>query len=805
MRITFLVIFVLSVIIPIGVTDAFGEWYDADWEHRNKITVSLNSVISNELTDFPVLISLTDSDFTQAKSDGSDFVFTSSDGTTVLDHEIEKFDSSTGEIIAWVNFPTLPSSSATDIYIYYKGNTSSVNSEDVWNDDYVVVWHLDQTSTGVSGEFKDSTSNGNDGRGGGGTDVGYNSARIPHITDGQIGNGQHLKGPTTTGSGEGTGDIIYRNSLDGMPSRDFTIELWVGDIVNVPSGGNVALYNDMVSVCYDHPSDVNSKWSNHISLWRAENVKMKIRTSFFVSTTSPGHPVQDDNPAAFTNWNHIVAVYNQKDADGTAGNSQLYINGELVKDENRSGGLNRATQTDNLRLVLGGVIDSSGGNNCANVNNELKGKVDEFRISSGLRTGDYAAASYYNQGNPSAYLTLATQENVDTTSPTTVITSSSGSNDSTVSDTTLNYTVTFSESVSNFVVGDITVTGTANDGSPTASNFAGSGDTYTFDVVSGSSDGTVIVSVAAGTATDASNNDNLVSNEHTLIIHTKKSSICYDCEAPKLTKVEVHITSQNSDTQRISTSSEIWHFDQKSPYPIFDDDITPIVADPGDEVQIILELTDNRILKRISDSGTYTNFLHKPNDMNNFYANNFDEYGKVSTTFYEWHNTGEDLFYDYDQTVEWSPADVVIEEFAEYVEGGQAPNLDGLVGTFTISFKMKFLQPMQTTDVWVQGTDMSGNFFKVALPLTLKVAGNEPLFFESKINQKVLGFYDESMLIDVVSDWTGSSKDVSELAEILGIADEQLPSWVTNLAVWVSEDKISMGDMIVSIEHLINN
>ena len=191
--------------------------------------------------------------------------------------------------------------------------------------------------------------------------------------------------------------------------------------------------------------------------------------------------------------------------------------------------------------------------------------------------------------------------------------------------------------------------------------------------------------------------------------------------------------------------------------------------------------------------------------MNTFYANNFDEYGKVSTTFYEWHNTGDDLFYDYDNTVQWSPAEILIEESAEYVEGGQAPNLDGLVGTFTISFKMKFLQPMQTTDVWVQGTDRSGNFFKVALPLTLKIAGNEPLVFESKVDQKVLGFYDDSMLNDVVSDWTGSSQDVSELAEILGIADEQLSPWVTNLAVWVSEDKISMGDMIVSIEHLINN
>ena len=295
-------------------------------------------------------------------------------------------------------------------------------------------------------------------------------------------------------------------------------------------------------------------------------------------------------------------------------------------------------------------------------------------------------------------------------------------------------------------------------------------------------------------------------------IKEKNNSECYDCEAPKLAKVEVHITSNPSDEiinenapQISETRDYVWTFDQKTPYPMFDDYKTPIVADPGDEVEIILELTDNRTLERVYDSGTYTNFLTKPNDMNTFYANNFDEYGKVSTTFYEWHQTGDDLFYDYDQTVEWSQSDVTIQESAEYVEGGQAPNLDGLVGTFTISFKMKFLQPMQTTDIWVQGTDRSGNFFKVSLPLTLKVAGNEPLVFESKVNQKVLGFYDESMLNDVVSDWTGSTQDVSELAEILGIPDEQLPPWVANLAVWVSEDKLTMGDMIVSIEHLINN
>jgi len=561
-----LALFSIAFLVP---SDAFGAWYDTEWEYRNKITVSLNSVISNDLSDFPVLIKFTHNDLKQAnESEGRDFVFTLSDGTTKLFHEIEHYDNTTGEIIAWVNFPTLVATSSTDIYIYYKGNTVGFNSADVWNDDYVVVWHLNQTSTGTSNEFKDSTSNENHGNGGGGGDVGYDSGRIPHITDGQIGYGQNLKGPTETSNADGNGDFIYIDSLDGMPSRDFTIELWTGDITNVPSGGVVSQYNDLVSVCYD-ASSTNGQWQNHISLWRAENVKMKIRGDFFVSTdnTSPasyadGHPVQDDNSASFTNWNHIVAVYNQKDADGTQGNSQLYINGVLVKDENSSGGLNRETQTDKLRMVLGADIDAQGGNNCGRVNNELKGKVDEFRISSGLKSADYAAATYFNQGDPSTYLSLGVQE---------------------------------------------------------------------------------------------------IQETQIIIDDEKKSDLCYDCEAPKLAKVEVHITSNSSDEiidenspQISQTRDYVWTFDQDTSLPMFGDTITPIVADPGDEVEIILELTDNRTLERIADSGTYTNFLHKPNDMNTFYANNYDEYGKVSTTFYEWHDTGKDLVYDYAQTVEWS-------------------------------------------------------------------------------------------------------------------------------------------------------
>ena len=672
-----LLIFVLSVIIPIGVNDAFGTWYDDNWENRKKITISLNTEISNNLNNFPVLVSVTDSDFTKSSdSEGRDIFFTADDGTTLLSYEIERFNSSTGEIIAWVNIPTLLAASTTDIYMYYNGPTQSTPSN-MWDSNYKLVYHLNQTSTGTLNEFVDASGTGNDGTGGGEGTKTNDIDRIPTRVEGKIGYGQSFDGPTQPGfRSDGSGDFIFIDNVNNWPGNsgstsdnDTTVEFWT----KVESGQSNIDKMDF----FGYSASGND---NEFVLFKIESLNAGVRSNAFDS----------DVDAATSDWTHLMIVYNP------GGIYKIYQDGTLA--EESSGTIGNKGQRASGDFVLGAEIDSS-----TLVNNEMQGDLDEFRISNTVRSDDWAAATYATQNNPSAYLSFGTEEPE-------------------------------------------------------------------------------------------------VLNEK-----EKNDSKCYDCEAPKLTKVEVHITSQNSDTQRISTSSEIWHFEQDTPYPMFDDDITPIIADPGDEVEIILELTDNRTLEKIADSGTYTNFLHKPNDMNRFYANNFDEYGKVSTTFYEWHQTGEDLFYDYDQTVQWSQADVTIQESAEYVEGGQVPNLDGLVGTFTISFKMKFLQPMQTTDVWVQGTDRSGNFFKVSLPLTLKVAGNEPLFFESKVDQKVLGFYDESMLNDVVSDWTGSQQDVSELAEILGIADEHLPPWVANLALWVSEDKISMGDMIVSIEHLINN
>ena len=58
---------------------------------------------------------------------------------------------------------------------------------------------------------------------------------------------------------------------------------------------------------------------------------------------------------------------------------------------------------------------------------------------------------------------------------------------------------------------------------------------------------------------------------------------------------------------------------------------------------------------------------------------------------------GMTLFYDYAQTVEWNEAEMSQYKNLDKFEktGGHIENLDHFViGTFTISFKMKFLQPM---------------------------------------------------------------------------------------------------------------
>jgi MSHA biogenesis protein MshQ len=134
--------------------------------YRQQIT--LTGVVGGPHADFPVLISLLDPNLRTlgngghvASANGYDIVFTASDGTTPLDHEIERWNGATGELVAWVRVPTL--AAGTLIYLYYGNNLILSATETpgaVWEDSYVGVWHLKEAGNGTI-RFSDSSRYGN--------------------------------------------------------------------------------------------------------------------------------------------------------------------------------------------------------------------------------------------------------------------------------------------------------------------------------------------------------------------------------------------------------------------------------------------------------------------------------------------------------------------------------------------------------------------------------------------------------------------------------------------------------------------
>ena len=150
----------LTLLLNFSLTYA-QDWYSPGWPHRKTISIDYTQVV-DDLTHFPVLVDFTDADLqSKAQPDGDDILFTSDDGISKLNHEIEYFDSSSGHLITWVNVPSLSSSQNTTIEMYY-GNVGASNQENppgVWDINYTAVHHFSE----MSGEYLDSTSYGNHG------------------------------------------------------------------------------------------------------------------------------------------------------------------------------------------------------------------------------------------------------------------------------------------------------------------------------------------------------------------------------------------------------------------------------------------------------------------------------------------------------------------------------------------------------------------------------------------------------------------------------------------------------------------
>nr|AIF04590.1 LVIVD repeat-containing protein [uncultured marine thaumarchaeote KM3_175_E04] len=316
--------------------------------------------------------------------------------------------------------------------------------------------------------------------------------------------------------------------------------------------------------------------------------------------------------------------------------------------------------------------------------------------------------------------------------PTVTITSSSGSSGDTINSTVFSYTVTFSLTTSDFTIEDITVTGTANAGSPEASNFAGSGTTYTFDVVVSSS-GTVSVSVPAGKATHTTTgHDNTASNTYTLTTQDKGSSTC----ARLVILGNCGTIAINNDEYQI--------IDPWSTVPT-----TEVMV--GEPASITISTPHNFAAGKINSVSVYTEIF---GSAANYELGSHIDYSIMKSDYY----VSESEFFQ------------VAGATHRIVQDTDVKNLE----MFEVVFTMVFAKPMDTSHIVVETKNMHGISETIYLGNALKVIERpiELLTYEEKSKFELIS---EPELKDISS----LDMDIEPDMDMLSIDPEPVVSKVT--------------------------
>ena len=338
--------------LPPPVFDPF----DEGWQYRKKITID-HLQVAGSLTYFPVLINIVDIDLRdKAQDDGDDILFMDDSGVaSQLYHEIEYFDDSTGELVAWVRIPSLSNIVDTDFYMYY-GNPGCSNQqfpEKVWDSNYLAVYHMNDPSGGIM----DSTRNNMDG-----TEVGDPTYNVNGISD----------NPCIDCDGDVDGFDIPNTF--GIRTTDFALEAWSDWDGPSPEGDSHLVYmlGEACVRIYHRGSLASTVFSYHNTVTWYEPV--------FNVTDSSG------------SWHYYCGVYDN-DVGGFA-----YYDGALANSDAHNGNLRNDPQ-DNA--IASPALGEGG---------EWNGRIDEVRISNIVRSSAWIETSYNTMNDPSSFFSVGPEE-----------------------------------------------------------------------------------------------------------------------------------------------------------------------------------------------------------------------------------------------------------------------------------------------------------------------------------------------------------------------------------------------------------
>jgi len=142
-------------------TVSYTGWWDVSWSNRRRLVFD-NSGQGQNLDNFPVMVKLDSGrvDYGVMQSGGEDIRFLDPDRST-LSHELEMWNES-GESVLWVTVPRIDAGSASDYIWMYYGNTAVSDSQDVqgvWDDNYMLVWHMHDQPLGGADDISESSRN----------------------------------------------------------------------------------------------------------------------------------------------------------------------------------------------------------------------------------------------------------------------------------------------------------------------------------------------------------------------------------------------------------------------------------------------------------------------------------------------------------------------------------------------------------------------------------------------------------------------------------------------------------------------
>ena len=345
------------------------DWYSADWKYRVKITVN-HEQVGEEVTDFPMLVKITNNQklFKNAKQDGHDLVFTSSDGITKLDHEVEAYNADNQELISWVKVPKLSVTEDTVLYAYY-GNPTSEDQQkptNVWGS-YGAVYHLNNNP---ETRIVDSTKGGIHGTAGGGMN------KNDSLRTGKIGDTLRF---------DGSNDYVQLPNTDNVAPGDkpLTVSSWIRS--DGTTGTTQTIYWDSIGNLGNNP---------HVALYVLDDGT--LLSSVRDANANNLNIIAGSNLKGDNMWHHVVMVVNNKQMN-------LYLDGRNIGSATNAS-LN-ALNTASAGVQSIGVAHSSG-----SLAAFFRGSISDTRVSLNAHSGGWIKTEHNNQNDPESFYTVSTEQ-----------------------------------------------------------------------------------------------------------------------------------------------------------------------------------------------------------------------------------------------------------------------------------------------------------------------------------------------------------------------------------------------------------